>query len=403
MANAASRWYTQNRPDLALILNPGNPDARIREVELAFASPQAISDPAAMAGIIEAGIAREPYDARLYSLLGLIRERQGAPAAEVQRLYLHALALDPTDLQALLRRFAYEASTGATEAAVGRAEILFRAWRPQWELIEPYLPSLLTSEAGYRIGFERFTALPDGPKAMLNSLAKDPAGLDIARRLLLDWHKAGIAGLRPAINAITNQLVASGEAVQAFLLYGLTLNAEERKEAGFIYNGRFRLDPNENLFDWRLPRVAGTGFSIVSLPAQSKEGGTGDAAANATGGRAMEIRFLNTPVALDTNLQTLRVQPANFIWSVTYSTRALRAPKPVSLALRCRFRKQALAELELDPSDETRTIRTEVTIPREGCDFQHLAISNGSPLESWQNRYSGSVLLHAVGLELAGR
>ena len=79
---------------------------------------------------------------------------------------------------------------------------------------------------------------------------------------MLNWHDANLPELQPAINLITANLVREGRIDQAFQLFGLTRNSEERDEGGFIFNRHFRLDPSGNLFDWQFPRLRGVGFSI---------------------------------------------------------------------------------------------------------------------------------------------
>ena len=96
------------------------------------------------------------------------------------------------------------------------------------------LPALLATEEGYQQAYERFSLLPGGPRSMLISLTKSDAGLAIAKRLLVEWHNNGVEDLRPAVNAITSRLVQASEPLQAFLLFGLTLDSVEQNEAGYV-------------------------------------------------------------------------------------------------------------------------------------------------------------------------
>ena len=397
LANAASHWFTDNAPATALYFNPANPDARIRAVEKAIsANDETQPDVENLASILTEAIRYEPHDARLYSLLGLIEEYSGKPSQTVQALYSHALALDPTDIRALIRRFAYSVSNEETGEAVRIAELVFRAWRKEWPALEPYIPELLGSDVGYGEARKRFAQLPGGPGSMLLSLAKTGDGLTIAKKLLLDWHRDGVGNLRPAINGITQRLIQAKDPVNAYLLFGLTLTPQESSEAGFVYNSSFNLDPNGSQFDWRLPRQPGVGFQIVRRPA-----GKGREAQDES--RAMEIRFLNAPVRLAQALQTVRLPASPFIWKVTYSTRDLKGPKPLQLLLRCYPGSKPVEQLVLTATDnEPRTVSVTASVPPSDCPLQQIVVLNGNPVESWQNRYSGSLFLHEIDVQLAG-
>lgn len=397
LANAVSHWFTVDAPATALYFNPANPDARIRTVERAVSANEGIDlDVENLASVLTEAIRYEPHDARLYSQLGLIEEYSGKPSQTVQALYSHALALDPTDIRALIRRFAYSVSNDETGEAVRIAELVFRAWRNEWSALEPYIPQLLGSDVGYREARQRFAQLPGGPGSMLLSLAKTREGLAIAKKLLLDWHRDGVGNLRPAINGITHSLIQANDPLNAYLLFGLTLTPQESAEAGFVYNSKFNLDPNGSQFDWRLPREPGVGFQIVRRPAGKGNEAQGES-------RAMEIKFLNAPVRLAQVLQTVRLPASPFIWSVTYSTRDLKGPKPVQLLLRCHPGSEPVEQLVLSATNnELRTVSVTASVPPSDCPLQQIVVLNGNPVESWQNRYSGSLFLHQIDVQLAG-
>lgn len=369
-------------------------------VGLAFANEKSRPDLDTQKAIVESGIRFEPYDARLYSLLGTIAELEGRDAKTVQQLYIHSLALDPTDLRALLRRFAYSVSNGQVKDALKQAELIFRAWPQFWDLIEPSLPELLSSEEGFQQAYERFSTLPAGPRSMLVSLTKVEAGLAIAKRLLVEWHKKGVQDLRPAINVITSRLVQADQPFQAYLLFGLTLNSEERIEAGYIFNPHFALDPNGNLFDWSLPRVPGISAQVVN---NENDGHSEKPGPRAVVSRDLEIKFLNTPVRLSSVLQTVRLPASKFNWSITYSTQQLKGPKPVEVQLRCLNKRKIIERMTLAPTDgESRRIEISLTMPASDCALQQIIIDNGNLVESWQNRYSGSISLHELQIQSSG-
>ena len=395
LANSASHWYEQNYPGIAIGFNPSNSEARIRSTEITLAKSSENADFPALIETIKAGIYYEPYNPKLYSLLGMLSISAGTPPEEAQDLFKHALALNGADIRALLSRFAFTASQNQIEEAVRLAELIFRGWPQQWQLVEPYLPVLLENKAGYAVARTRFAALPGGPSRMLASLSKTDTGLYFARKLLLDWRQDGVEDLRPSINIIIGRLLAAKQYNEAFILNNLTLNEAEKDEAGYIFNKDFNLKPNGSPFDWSLPKIPGMSFAMVTTSSRSS-----DPAKSATD-QAFEIKFLNSPVRLATRLQTLRLPSARFSWSLSYSTRNLKGPKPVELRIRCLPGGKTLASLVLDQSEgKVSTAQTELSVPDRDCPLQEILVTNNNIVESWQNRYSGSVFLHATAVRL---
>jgi tetratricopeptide (TPR) repeat protein len=396
LANSASHWYEENYPEVAIRFDPSNSEARIRITEIALERASEDADFPALIETIRTGIYYEPYNPKLYSLLGLLSISAGMAPDDAQDLFKHALALNGADIRALLSRFAYTASRNEIEEAVQLAELIFRGWPEQWQLVEPYLPALLGNKAGYAVARARFAELPGGPSRMLASLSKTDTGLYFARKLLLDWRQDGVGELRSSINIIVGRLLASKQYNEAFLLNSLTMSGQEKAETGYIFNKEFNLKPNGSPFDWALPKLPGVSFSMVATTSHSS-GEAGDAK-----GQALEIKFLNSPVRLTTRLQTLRLPSAQFSWSVSYSTRNLRGPKPVELKIRCLPGAKTLASLVLDPSDgKVSAVKTAVEVPGRGdCPLQEIIVTNNNIVESWQNRYSGSVYLHATDMRL---
>ena len=64
---------------------------------------------------------------------------------------------------------------------------------------------------------------------------------------------------------------------------------------------------------------------------------------------------------------------------------------------------KVFASMVLLPSEEkAQTISIPVSTPQQDCDLQQIVIFNENIVESWQNRYSGSIYLHKIDLQLAG-
>jgi len=120
-------------------------------------------------------------------------------------------------------------------------------------------------------------------------------------------------------------------------------------------------------------------------------------------GRSYEVKFLDTPTRLSQGLQTLKLPYSNFTLTVAYSTRNLKAPKPINLAVECVKNRRSLAVLEFTKANEkNQTKRVSFKVPAINCALQQIRIYNGNLVESWKNRYSGSLLFHKISIVLKG-
>ena len=188
--------------------------------------------------------------------------------------------------------------------------------------------------------------------------------------------------------------------MQAFLLFGLTLNSVEAGQAGYVFNSSFALDPNGNLFDWSLPLVRGISAQLVN---SRNVGDIRKSGSSSVPPRLLEIKFQNTPVRIASILQTVRLPSSNFTWSITYSSDQFKGPKPIQLQLKCRNKGRIIGAVDLPANDEgIRTIDVDVSIPASDCDLQQIVLTNGKVARSWQNRYSGSIAFHALKLQPSG-
>lgn len=394
LVSAASNFMSVASPDLAVLLNPLNTEARI--TKLSGILGQKI-DPAEVASLKKSaveGIGFDPVDARLYSLLGVLNDSQGQKQ-QAQRLYQHSLKLSRTEIQALIRRFVFNLENRNYVEAVSLADIILRRWHKYWDRIAPGFAFLLKDKAAYQEALLRFSKYPRGQDRIIDSLSNDVASTVIARRLIRDWHKDGPTDLRKVINKLTRKLIGFEQYLPAYRLFALTLTDKEKRQSGYIFNGNFDLEPNGNTFDWRLVRQAGLSSSIVNLPA----GGSSRAKAE----KALEFRFLDAPIRFSHVLQGLMLPPSKFVLKLTYSTSALKTVKPIILQVECGIDGKPLASLAIESGTRfSQEAKMVFEVPSSGCDYLRLRIYNRKFVESWKNRYSGSLYLQNVAIELDG-
>lgn len=334
------------------------------------------------------GISWEPADARYISVLGLMHETEGK-TQDAQTYYQAALTLLPVEIQALSRRFLWQIEKGQNEEAVDTAAIIFRRWPQYLNIVSSQLPRLLSSESGYRKALNVFQDLAGGPAWIVETASDNPVSLPIVNRMLIDWHNEGNVHLRTSINRFTVKLLQSRNDTAAYLIFLNTLSEDEKTESGYVFNGNFSQTPNGNPFDWTLNNQSGLDISIVDV----------DATTSSDSEKALQVRFLDSPVRLNRGFQLLRLPPSEFTLSADYATRSLRGPTPVRLAIGCLRGKTDLASIELAIGGSSdQTVSTDFTVPPTGCELQRIRLVNDNFVESWRNRYSGALLLKSVSI-----
>ena len=393
LLNAISDMLSTGNPRLSLVANPLNSSARINFIASNLNNSNSANNAPDILADANLGMRLEPFDARFYSLAGIINEQAGR-VEESRRLYRHSLRLLPTEIQALTRLFNYHSVEGDKKRAVELADHIVRRWPQYREPVAQRLPQLLLNDTAYQAILNRFSAHYGGIKLLTNTLISDTKTLDIAYRVVMDWHNRGVKPLRSAINRLTWALVTDGQYSKAFRLFHLTLGDKFRQSAGYIYNSKFDGDHTDNAFDWRFVSRSGLRLNIRKLPIFFKN----DDRKNS---RALTIKFSNSPVKLATISQYLKLPSSRMKLNVVYSSRDLKGPNPVTLAIRCTSGILLTShKLVAGKPDFTRLTSTFI-VPDEGCDIQYVNFNNGDFLKFQRNRFSGSLYLHEIAVSLA--
>ena len=386
MANAASNFLEFDASPAALVLNPLNNDARI-----AIASDALKSDGndgfEETVDIVENGFELAPADARLLSLLGILAEKQGN-ADEARQYYDQALALLPTEFQALFRTLLMDIRAADFGSAAGKTELIARRWPDQWGLIESYLPILVASDDGFSAVAENYLDTEPGRRKIFGSLVSQKSGLSPAYKLLFEWRDRGITDLAWETNRLTYALLADGQGRVAHNLFLQTLSDQQRKEAGYVFNGRFNLQLSGNPFDWSIKNQTGVSFQHVHEENR-------DRVANEPA--RLEIRFLGNPLQFKNVSQFLRLPAGRYEVSVSYSSHDLVTPKPIELTLECVEGSTRLAAIGIGQGSKDETIETaNFTVPAANCDMARLQFENEFVALSWRNRFEGTIKLYEV-------
>lgn len=387
LANTRSGLYSETDSDHAISINPLNSQARVHILTALLTETTADFDANSLRPTAIRGTALEPVDARYISFLGLIAEDEGN-GSTAQTYYEAALDVLPVEIQALARKFVFLVEENSFREAVATAETIYRRWPQYLQVVYSQMPDILSDPEGYEEVVDTFGNLPGGPSWLVNALSEDESTISLVNRLVLDLSARGNGGLRPAINRLTARLINANNSAQAYQLFLNTLSDSEKTQSGYVFNGDFDLDPNGNLFDWSLRNQSGMDFSIINLPTENE--------------RALQVRFLDSPVRFNRPVIFTRLPPSQFTLTIDYSTSSLRGPNPVRLIVDClqgRKKRRELASVEFAIGGSSdQIVNTDFTVPATDCDLQRLRLVNDNFVESWRNRYSGSLLLKSVSL-----
>jgi hypothetical protein len=374
-----------SRPDLAIAVNPFDTEARIRRLLSALEAPAGSSAPEAMR--TEAGriIAHAPVDARGYSLLGETYLRAGDRAA-ADRLFQTALRFSKAEILALQRSLILHGERGEFSAMLDRIDLIGRRWPERFARIAPHLAPILADPQAYGRAVDLLSSAPPWRGRLLRALSESEQGLEIAYRIETDLFRRK-AGTRPQESAETMRaLIRARRPDLAYRLFLLTQSEEDRRIAGYVFNGAFRAEPGPRPFDWRLTDNAS---------AEIRWNGAG-----ASGGRGVRIRFLGKPVRTVGISQHLRLPPGSYRMTVEFGASGLVIPRGLFLRLSCVEPRRDFARIPFPEGDRTDgTIGAEFEVPPEACGLMRLGMDTDLIAESFRYRYQGRLDLSAIRVE----
>lgn len=329
-----------------------------------------------------AAIRFAPGDARAYSILGTLEERQGRVEAALA-LYRHAIALSGTEIHALLQLFSHAAADGRDAEAVDWMDRILRRYPNDWPRVAPVLDALATSAKGETELRKRIALDPPWRNEVLRRLAASPQGTAVAERILLAEHRAGRTVGDRERNIVINAMLhrkASGDAYGFFLA---TLPGPERQRAGYVFNAGFLPPLSGTAFGWALRRVHGADTVLID----GKQG---------SGASGLSVAFIGAPTRLGNVSQTMSLPPGGYRLAVTAQATGLVAPKGVFWQVVCANTRHELVRTAIAQGTyPARTFGREFEVPPD-CGLQRLVLRTGIETSSWQNRYRGRVVVRAV-------
>ncbi|MER8680384.1 hypothetical protein [Mesorhizobium sp. M1405] len=382
-----SRFLETETPAISLSLDPLNVDALIGEITDELSDTSIAPNLDALLAKAEGALRFDLADARLYSLIGEIKYRQGQKG-EAYELFDQARRVSKTEIHALQRSIDRSIETGNLAGAVREIDTLLRRWPDQFPGIADGLPTILSNPDGYHAVLTAIGAEAPWRASLFAILGKTPQGLGLANRLLLDLTGSSAPPKSSELSTVISGYIGQKEYGLAYRLFLFSLSDEERKLSGYIFNSTFEPVFSGKPFDWQLRNQSGLEVTFVtSQDAVEGEGGG-------------TVRFLNTPVKNTALQQLVELPPGLYKISLTASARNLKLPKDLFWSIRCVDSADEIARFDIPEGTYNRqSLSHEFSVGAAACPMQLLRLETAAIAESWRFRYVGTLVMHKLSIE----
>ncbi|MER8461005.1 hypothetical protein NKH82_28950 [Mesorhizobium sp. M0915] len=382
-----SRFLETETPAVSLALDPFNVDALIAEITSDLNDPNNAPDLDALLARARGALAFDLADARLYSLIGEIKYRQGEKD-EAYQLFDQARKLSKTEIHALQRSIGRHVESGDLSKAVAEIDTLLRRWPDQFSAIADGMPAILSVPNGYQAVLSAIRAEAPWRGNLFLSLNKTSGGLDLANRLLLDLTGSSAPPTSGELTGAIAGYIRLSEYEPAYRLFLFSLTDEERKLGGYIFNSTFEPGSGGKPFEWQVSNQSGLEVTFAtSRDAVEGEGGA-------------TVRFLNTPVKNTALQQYVALPPGSYKISLIASARNLKLPKELFWSIRCVDPAGEIARFNIPEGTYNRqNYSQEFSVGSTACPLQLLRLQTAAIAESWRFRYVGTLVMHKLSIE----
>lgn len=364
-----------------------NVDAVIGEITEELNDTSDTPDLDALLAKAEGALRFDLVDARLYSLIGEIKYRQGEKD-QAYELFDQARKLSKTEIHALQRSIGRSIESRDLSKAVEEIDTLLRRWPEQFPMIVEGLPTILSNPDGYQAVLAAIRAEAPWRASLLSALSKTPEGLDLANRLLLDLTGSSAPPNSSELSTMIFGYLRQKKYEAAYRLFLFSLSDQERKLAGYIFNSTFEPPPGRKPFDWQVGDQSG--MEVTFATSQDAVEGEGGAT----------VRFLNTPVKSAALQQFIELPPGSYRISLIASARNLKLPKELFWSIRCAGPAGKIAQFNIPEGTYNRqALSQDFSVGSQGCPMQLLKLETASIAESWRFRYVGTLIMHKLSIE----
>ena len=377
-----SRHLELDHPDLALKFFPLNVEAFLNGASRRFAQGASAGELGDIAHRATRLLSLHPGDARLYSVIGEVERRRGA-SDRAFAAFGHALALARTEVHALEWRLYRAVLTGNAHETLQRIDALFRRWPDRIGALAPLIAQVFAEPEPYEMLVRRIAAQPPWRTTLISRLAGSEETLGFSAQLLQDL-AAEMPTLKVGeISNVLNGLINVDRYELAYRTFLLTLSPVQQEQAGFVYNGRFRLPPTGRPFDWQVRSHPGIGFSYPAADAGGKDAG-------------LRLEFQQAPVRDIRVRQYLHLPAGRYSLRLRVSAAAAILPKGLFWNVRCADSGTLFTQVAMkNGTYRDAELDADLTVP-DACPLQLLHLSTNAIAENWNDRYGGVVTFDSV-------
>ncbi|MER8848747.1 tetratricopeptide repeat protein [Mesorhizobium australicum] len=382
-----SRLIETGTPSVSLALDPLNVDALIGEIAGKLNQTNDGADLDGLAIKARNALRFNVADARLYSLIGEIKYRQGEKDQAFE-LFDRARMLSKTEIHALQRSIDRSVETGNLVRAVAEIDILLRRWPDQFSTVAAGWPAILANPDGYGAVLAAIRAQAPWRGKLLSTLGQNHQGLAAANQLLLDLAGSSTPPTSNELSAVIDGHIKQRQYDPAYRLFLFSLSDEERKLGGYVFNGGFEPVQSGKPFDWVIHDRSGMEITFAG----SRDAGESD--------RGATIRFLNTPVKNAALQQFIKLPPGSYRISLNASATTLKLPRDLFWSLRCVAPSREIARFNIPEGTYNRRRQTlDFTVEPAACPMQLLRLETDAIAQSWRFRYVGTLVMHKLSIE----
>ncbi|WP_246677648.1 hypothetical protein [Mesorhizobium sp. B2-3-12] len=382
-----SRLLETAAPSVSLALDPLNADALIGEITGQLNQTNDHADLQGLGAKARNALRFDVADARLYSLIGEIKYRQGE-TDQAFEFFDRARMLSKTEIHALRRSIDRSVEAGDLVRAVVEIDILLRRWPDQFSALAAGWPAILSNSRGYGAVLAAIRAEAPWLGKLFSTLGQNPKGLAAANQLLLDLAGSSAPPTSNELSAVIDGYIKQKQYGSAYRLFLFSLSDEERKLGGYIFNGGFEPVHSGKPFDWVVHDRSGLEITFSGL----QDAGESD--------RGATLRFLNTPVKNAALQQFIELPPGSYRISLNASATNLKLPKDLFWSLRCVDPSREMARFNIpEGTFSRRSLSLDFTIEPAACPMQLLRLETAAIAESWRFRYVGTLVMHKLSIE----
>ena len=325
-----------------------------------------------------------PLDARGYSLMANIKMAMGEKE-QAHKLFKKALGIAPTERTALAHMLTRAIRRGEVDEAIRYLDLLLRRWPEVFEKTAPLLSALAKDSSGSILLTARLKQDPPWRSAAISHLLKTPWGRSLIQKLLTQEHAQGKPRNLYEISRLTRAFLSAGDVLTAYRSFVLTLDKDERKQLGYVFDPQFRLKPHGRPFTWYAGKAA---YVEIIYPwyGGTRKGG-------------LLIQFRDAPTKLGNISQILALLPGEYTLSARFTARSLSVPKGLYWDIVCYKNGGRRARLSIPEGVyREKQLSQRFSIP-SGCRKQLLVLKTGLQAPSWRARYQGDVIFHEISVK----